>query len=384
MSLDGACVSSSINATVIKENALLIHEVRMRQRRQYIYPEMKFSCNGSVIKWIYGAVDQNRATGDLPELQIWRQTGPNSYNKQGSSLVTANISIAPNVYEYYPVTPLEFQEGDNFGVHIPEDEDSKLLLYKQRESGPLNLRIDSDVDSPAPSTINEALRTNVANDFPLVTLEISYDILTTDNSYKSPDMSTSAKIVTTPTTSILITTTFITLDTTTPTITTTTVLITTGDTLIITTTGTLGMIYSLSILYYCLYSLIDTSISLTPSIPVGTPSANTQLLLAVVLSCIIIVVIIFLIIIILVCICLLFTRYKKTLSLYDDVITTTDDPPTSTNPSYVPTSNNLTNNDGSSGTGLYMDINGAYEGVLPPVINIEKNPAYGKCDDDYI
>ena len=46
---------------------------------------MKFSCNGSVTKWIYGAVNQNRATGDLPELQIWRQTGCNSYNKQGSS-----------------------------------------------------------------------------------------------------------------------------------------------------------------------------------------------------------------------------------------------------------------------------------------------------------
>ena len=108
MSLDGACVSSSINTTVIKENALLIHEVRQTgQRRQYIYPEMKFSCNGSVTKWIYGAVDQNRSTEDLPELQIWRQTGPNSYNKQGSSLVTANSTGNLNVHEYYPITPLE-------------------------------------------------------------------------------------------------------------------------------------------------------------------------------------------------------------------------------------------------------------------------------------
>ena len=87
MILDGTCVSSSINATVIKENALLIREVRLPQ--QYIYPEMKFSCNGSVTKWIYGAVDQNRSTGDLPELQIWCQTGPNSYIKQGSSLIAA-------------------------------------------------------------------------------------------------------------------------------------------------------------------------------------------------------------------------------------------------------------------------------------------------------
>ena len=174
MSLDGACVSSSINATVIKKNALLIHDVRLpTDRRQYIYPEMRFSCNGSVTKWIYGAVDQNRSTGDLLELQIWRQTGPNSYNKQGSSLVTANISIAPNVYEYYPVTPLEFQEGDIFSVHKPLDSSSKLWLYEQIVSRPLNLCINYNVDSPAPSIINSSLKTVKANDFPLVTIIIS-------------------------------------------------------------------------------------------------------------------------------------------------------------------------------------------------------------------
>ena len=173
MSLDGACVSSSVNATLIKENALLIHETKATDSRQYIYSEMKFSCNGSVTKWIYGAVDQNKSTGDLPELQIWRQTGPNSYNKQGSSLVTANISEAPNVYEYYPVTPLEFQEGDIFGVHIPDDNNSQLCLYEQIESGPLNLCIDNEVNSPAPSTINGIFTTDEANNFPLVTVIIS-------------------------------------------------------------------------------------------------------------------------------------------------------------------------------------------------------------------
>ena len=48
-------------------------------------PEMKFSCNGGVTKWIYGVVDQNRSVGNLPELQIWDKTGHNSYNKQGFS-----------------------------------------------------------------------------------------------------------------------------------------------------------------------------------------------------------------------------------------------------------------------------------------------------------
>ena len=79
------------------------------------------------------------------------------------------------------------------------------------------------------------------------------------------------------------------------------------------------------------------------------------------------------------CICLLFTRYKKTVSLYDDVITTKVDPPTSTNSSYVP---NITDNDDFDG--IYMDINNSYKTVLPPTININENPAYGKFDYDYI
>ena len=174
MSLDGACVSSSISTTVIKENALMIHEVRQPgEKRQYIYPEMKFLCNGSVIKWIYGAKAEDQNKPDLPELQIWRQTGPNSYNKQGSSVVAINSTGNLNVHEYYPVTPVEFQEGDIFGVHIPEYGNSQLLLYGQENSGPLNLRISSEVNSPAPSTINEMLTTDEANDFPLVTVIIS-------------------------------------------------------------------------------------------------------------------------------------------------------------------------------------------------------------------
>ena len=37
-------------------------------------------------------------------------------------------------------------------------------------SEPLNLRINSDVDSPAPTTINSAISTVNTNDFSLVTI----------------------------------------------------------------------------------------------------------------------------------------------------------------------------------------------------------------------
>ena len=125
------------------------------------------SCNGTITKWIFGG--NGNGNQIKPELQIWRQQGPNNYNKIGSSLVNANTMIGTNLYEFVPQTPLQFIEGDIFGVHIPEDQ---VYLYEQKESGPINLRDDSNAVNPL-STITDVLHTEGANDFPLVTVEIS-------------------------------------------------------------------------------------------------------------------------------------------------------------------------------------------------------------------
>ncbi|XP_019864155.1 PREDICTED: uncharacterized protein LOC109593568, partial [Amphimedon queenslandica] len=169
---DGYCVNStnSINASFIKEKALEVQRSQgFFRQSQFIYPWIVFSCNGSVTKWIFGA----RYNGNLsqPELQIWRQLGPNNYTKIGSSLVNANTMIGTNLYEFIPQTPLQFQEGDIFGVYSDRTDGERLVLYEQRESGPTNLRINNSLDSP-PSAISEILST-VNNDFPLVTVEIS-------------------------------------------------------------------------------------------------------------------------------------------------------------------------------------------------------------------
>ena len=131
---------------------------------------MAFSCNGSVTKWIYGAIDHG--TPNQPVLQIWRQLGSNNYTEIGSSLVNNDTMIGTNLYEFIPETPLEFQEGDIFGVYAghPDGNAVGLVLYEQRETGPINLRIHSSLNSP-PSTITQTLIT-VNNDFPLVTVEI--------------------------------------------------------------------------------------------------------------------------------------------------------------------------------------------------------------------
>ncbi|XP_019850411.1 PREDICTED: uncharacterized protein LOC100638128 isoform X2 [Amphimedon queenslandica] len=169
---DEHCVqsSNSISESVIRSNALQIHGTRLpADKRQYLYPEMIFSCNGTLTKWIYGGIASRESSDDddMPELQIWRKTGPNTYIKTKSSQLINNVLNITNVYEFTPQSPLEFQEGDVFGMYIPESTD--FQLYEQEESGPNNLRVDS---GDPPSTITPT-RSEGANDFPLVTAEVS-------------------------------------------------------------------------------------------------------------------------------------------------------------------------------------------------------------------
>uniref|UniRef100_A0A1X7SR89 Uncharacterized protein n=1 Tax=Amphimedon queenslandica TaxID=400682 RepID=A0A1X7SR89_AMPQE len=79
--------------------------------------------------------------------------------------------IGTNLYEFIPQTPLQFQEGDIFGVYSDRTDGERLVLYEQRLNGPTNLRVDPSLNSP-PSTISQSLAI-ANNDFPLVTVEIN-------------------------------------------------------------------------------------------------------------------------------------------------------------------------------------------------------------------
>ena len=91
---NSTCVSSSsvISADIVHQRALNITDVTnpssLQSGRQYVYPDIMFSCNGTITKWIYGGEESSGTV--QPELQIWHQTGPDTYIKQGFSSVTAN------------------------------------------------------------------------------------------------------------------------------------------------------------------------------------------------------------------------------------------------------------------------------------------------------
>ena len=97
--------------------------------------------------------------------------------------------IGTNLYEFIPHTPLQFQEGDIFGVYSDRTDGKRLFLNEQKESGPINLKIASSLDYAA-STISETLIV-ANNDFPLVTVETSMHFSIFFTTFKiSTDIST--------------------------------------------------------------------------------------------------------------------------------------------------------------------------------------------------
>ena len=122
------------DSELIEQTRLVnINGVASRPGQQRLFPDIRFTCNGFITKWIVGA--QTRSSGDrMPELQIWRlnSSSTNSYTKANSSLIIPNaLSGSPNVHEYVPSTPLQFNTGDILGVHQPAVSTSRLLMYYQ-------------------------------------------------------------------------------------------------------------------------------------------------------------------------------------------------------------------------------------------------------------
>ena len=144
-----------------------INRVITRDQQQRVFPDITFTCSGSISKWIVGA---GTGGGSSPpsELQIWRRAGQD-YTKVGSTQLTAQSPTSdPNVYEYILSSPLGFQEGDILGVY--QRDGSSIVPYYQESTGPENLRQNGLV-SAAPNSLTVPPLAE-EYDYPLVTVEI--------------------------------------------------------------------------------------------------------------------------------------------------------------------------------------------------------------------
>ena len=119
------CASGFID----QENLTIGLQVRPRTQQQRIMPQLNFTCNGSLTKWIFAASWNGVSEHDLyPDLQIWRPNGSGTYMKVQTSTVNITAQNTTNRYEYILNPPLEFRAGDIVGIFQPSQARSRLYM----------------------------------------------------------------------------------------------------------------------------------------------------------------------------------------------------------------------------------------------------------------
>ena len=148
--------------------------VQKRNRAQRIIPNLNFSCDGAIKKWIVRAEWNNSGTA-FPDLQLWRLNS-GVYTKVGNTTLYASSKNSNSVYELEVRPSLPFQRGDILGIFQPIGRRSRLRIqYVNRNGNPLNLvfRVNGSVTEP-PSDTFATTSPNLTRQagLPLVTVEI--------------------------------------------------------------------------------------------------------------------------------------------------------------------------------------------------------------------
>ena len=105
---------------------------------QGLFPEVNFTCSGTIQSWIFGALEQSNAPL-LPEQQIWRPDGGDGSYTRVESISTNSTRITlveegqTGLYQYPLYSPLHFQAGDILGFFQPARINSQWLLRLEQE-----------------------------------------------------------------------------------------------------------------------------------------------------------------------------------------------------------------------------------------------------------
>lgn len=148
-------------------------QLRSHIGEQHIFPDITFTCSGTVTKWIVGALKSSSSTDatlEHPQLQLWRENGSFYQRSDLANNTTTDFAPTehPNVYEYIPSPPLEFSEGDILGVYQPGDSQAVLQYqWKAADQRSYTLQSESSVET---FTFSGAVTVNY--DLPFVGVEI--------------------------------------------------------------------------------------------------------------------------------------------------------------------------------------------------------------------
>ena len=143
------------------------------ESRQQITPDMKFTCDGMITKWIITAFAQSEEN-QHPELQVWRNIGNNTYQNINRTFIEPAILVdnSNSIYEYDSFSPIPVKSGDILGIFIPPAALSRLVLLS---NSPTNYYLPTGQSNESPyDTINILV---VEGEYwPIVTVEIGKKI----------------------------------------------------------------------------------------------------------------------------------------------------------------------------------------------------------------
>ena len=140
--------------------------------RQQISPEMNFTCDGMITKWIIGA--ELYMPGNLyPELQIWRNIANRTYEKINGTLFQTWISVFSNIYESDNFPPIPVKSGDILEIFIPPREQARLRLRSENDNGPTQYYLvpgssdtqSIDIEQPYPTILTYTYHPLVSVEF---------------------------------------------------------------------------------------------------------------------------------------------------------------------------------------------------------------------------
>ena len=120
---------------VIRKRAEVIQSgVTSQNRLNYefrIFPEQWFTCSGQITGLLLGADIVSENSNAYPQVQVWRNTGGDTYTRQASHeirLIPGDFS-PDGVLRYTLTSPLSFQSGDVLGVYQLDRSDTVVGLY---------------------------------------------------------------------------------------------------------------------------------------------------------------------------------------------------------------------------------------------------------------
>ena len=150
----------------------LVHLDLDLDRRQQISPEMNFTCDGMITKWIIGA-DFNMSKIYNPELQIWRNIENRTYEKINGTMFETGISLFSNIYEFDNFSPIPVKSGDILGIFLPPRPQAKLRLRSQNANSPTHYYLTTESSNTKLIDVGQSYLISSYTNQPLVSVEFS-------------------------------------------------------------------------------------------------------------------------------------------------------------------------------------------------------------------